>query len=153
MYEHATLIHIKGKSILLHETQTYFTGSSLQVVFAHNNSSPWIYFELWQRCLFYTFTTHGVTWGAVLTQWTGLVTARAIESNGTGMFTPWTNKPILTGAEAIPVVTWRCLVHDTLTPRLAVLPVSKQRVVQVHGHIFHVKDAYQVSEWLLQTMH
>lgn len=89
MYEHATLIHIKGKSILLHETQTYFTGSSLQVVlliiihrleFTSNFGKD--------ACFILLQPTHGVTWGAVLTQWTGLVTARAIESNGTGMFTP-----------------------------------------------------------------
>lgn len=127
----------------------FFTG------YFHDNSSSWIYFELWQICLFYTCTTHGVTGSAVLTQWTGLVTARAIESNGTGVFTPWTDKPILTSAEAIPVVTWRRLVHDALTPRLAVLPVSKHRLVQVDRlETFFMNRMYiNFMKWLLQTTH
>ena len=70
------------------------------------------------------FETHGITGGAVFAAGTRAVTGGTVVSYRTRVFTSRSNKPVLACAVTIATITWRRLVHNTLTTRLAVFAIS-----------------------------
>lgn len=70
------------------------------------------------------FETHGITGGAVFAARTRAVTGGTVVSYRTRVLTSCSDKPVLARAVTIATITWRRLVHNTLTTRLAVFAIS-----------------------------